>query len=825
MADLNVSLILRLIDMATGPAAKAARGVQRMGGQMTEAGQRQVAWANRQRDAVERNQTAMRGQALEVAGLAASLYGLTEPAVQAEKRMAEVAKVVDFQNANGFSLLADDIARLVTTDGLATTAAGVTDIVAAAGRMGVVAENLPDAEKRRQLLEFAAAASKMSVAFGISAEESGVALARWRQNLSLSQQDAILLGDAVNVLGNTMATSEADIVNVINRQGTVAKTAGLAARETAALSAAILAAGASPEIASTGLKNFVNAMTKGESATKRQSKAFEQLGIDETELAKRMQTDATGAIFSVLEAFQKIEPYRRNSMIGDLFGEEGKGAIAPLIDNMELFSSALAKVSDANAIAGATEEEYARQAATTAAQRQLFLNQLERMGVLIGTQLLPVLTDMMSAVAPIIGQIGEWAAANTELVKTLGWVAVSLLGLKVASLALTFPLSLVRGGFASIVRAVGLARTGLGRFLRIFGLLASRSPVRWARLIPKLKWAAYIPGLNWASRLTKLAWSALISPLKWSARFLPFIPWGKVAGKLSWKSLITPLVWAGKAGLRFIPVIGWALLAGELLWNLLIKPLGWDQYIPEINWDAIFSFEWVRHIPKLAWGPFIPAIDWAGWFNFFWPDVLPKWSWSDIVPDFKMGWSRDAEAEASTLHFKFQELDGTTMNPAFNTSQLDTAIKKAERMKELTDYLNSTSLGGAAGGAPADGVQKRAGGGGFGPGWLMTGEQGPELEYRSKGGWILHNQGLQRMVAMSDRVRKNAASTRPITVAQGGGRASVGGGAATTINVGDIHVHAAPGQDAAEIARNTHREFRRRVGKNDAALHDGGLYD
>ena len=56
-------------------------------------------------------------------------------------------------------------------------------------------------------------------------------------------------------------------------------------------------------------------------------------------------------------------------------------------------------------------------------------------------------------------------------------------------------------------------------------------------------------------------------------------------------------------------------------------------------------------------------------------------------------------------------------------------------------------------------VQERASGGPFNPGWLLTGENGPELEYRSRGGFIAHNQALRNMAAMSQTVARNSANT------------------------------------------------------------------
>ncbi len=52
--------------------------------------------------------------------------------------------------------------------------------------------------------------------------------------------------------------------------------------------------------------------------------------------------------------------------------------------------------------------------------------------------------------------------------------------------------------------------------------------------------------------------------------------------------------------------------------------------------------------------------------------------------------------------------------------------------------------------APAP-IQARASGGWYRPGWLLTGEQGPELRYATEGGFIAHNRALRSMLDMASR--------------------------------------------------------------------------
>ena len=49
--------------------------------------------------------------------------------------------------------------------------------------------------------------------------------------------------------------------------------------------------------------------------------------------------------------------------------------------------------------------------------------------------------------------------------------------------------------------------------------------------------------------------------------------------------------------------------------------------------------------------------------------------------------------------------------------------------------------------------RRARGGGWYKPGWLLTGEQGPELRYATEGGFIAHNRALRSMLDMASRTR------------------------------------------------------------------------
>lgn len=372
--DLNIALILKLVDQVTKPARGVISTVKRIENATTNSGRAGVEWSNKQLAAVQARKSALTGEAAGIAASGFALYQALKPAVQFESAMAGVSKVIDFDTPAGLKDMQSSILALTTSGALPMAASGIAEIIEAAGQAGVVDSALPDAEERKRLIDFARDAARMGVAFDISAEQSGQSMAQWRKSLGLTQDEALGLGDAINHLSNNMNATAPGLVDIIRRQGAVAKSAGLAETETAALAAALLSGGAAPEIAATGMKNFLSVLTKGDAVTKRQGAIMKSLGFDTTDFAKRMQVDAKGAIVDVMEALAKMPKHLQGAALSQLFGEESKGAIAPLLTNVDLLREAFGLVADPTAFAGSMLEEYEKQAATTANGLKMTIN-------------------------------------------------------------------------------------------------------------------------------------------------------------------------------------------------------------------------------------------------------------------------------------------------------------------------------------------------------------------------------------------------------------------------------------------------------------------
>lgn len=366
-------------------------------------------------------------------------------AVQFESAMADVRKVVDFETPEAFAEMGNDILRLSTRIPMA--ADGLSQIIAAAGQAGI-------AKSRSELLEFAEDAAKMGVAFDIGAAEAGQMMANWRSAMALDQGQAISLANAVNHLSNNMNANAGALGEVLQRQGAVAKAAGLTEIQTASLGAALLTSGAGPEIAATALKNLTGALTRGKAATKAQRDAFADLGLDAVEMSVMMQRDAAGAIKSVFAALGAMPAEKQSALISQLFGEESKGAIAPLLTNIDNLHKAFGLTADKTRYAGSMQAEFEQRAATTGNNLELLRNRATRVAVVLGSTLLPGVNALLVPIGWLFDVVGNLAARFPKLTTVVVSAGVAFVALPVTIMAVRYACTLMSDGLAIARRAL-----------------------------------------------------------------------------------------------------------------------------------------------------------------------------------------------------------------------------------------------------------------------------------------------------------------------------------------------------------------------------------
>ncbi|MBQ4852688.1 phage tail tape measure protein [Pseudoalteromonas sp. MMG012] len=410
-------------------------------------------------NAIQRHQAVMskrdhyRNQMLDAAALGTAMLTPVAAAVKFESVMADVGKVVDFDTPLGLAQMGQDVLKLSTVIPMA--ADGIGDIVAAAGQAGIA---------RKELLIFAQDAAKMGVAFDMSGREAGAAMTGMRSIFKLNQTQVVSLGDAYNHLSNKMDARAKDMLNIANRAGSTAKLFGLTAQQVGALGATFLELKTPPEVAATG----INALLLKLKTADKQSKSFQRglstLGMSATELKKNIEEDAQGALISFLETLEKTDDV--TGVLADMFGAEYADDMAKLVGGLDNYKKALSLVSKQGDYAGSMQKEFAVRSNTTANSLTLLKNQVNRLGVNIGSVLLPAVNWVAGSLGTVVDGIATVAHTFPVATKVVVGLAVGLAMIKVTSIAAGYASTFLAGGWikAGIAVKTLSAMVTMGRF-------------------------------------------------------------------------------------------------------------------------------------------------------------------------------------------------------------------------------------------------------------------------------------------------------------------------------------------------------------------------
>lgn len=761
MAKLESSLILSLIDHVTAPARGVAAAVRGLQDRL---------------DANNRQMDAMRGRMLDAAaagyGLVQAIRAPVQAAMDFESAMADVKKVVDFPTPQAFLDFQNALVEM--SKSVPVSVIGLSEIAAAAGQAGIAGADL---------IRFTEAAAKIGVAFDISADQAGDAMAKLMTNLGITIDQAMLLADSMNHLSNAQASGADEILSFVMGTASMAKGFNLSATQAAAFGSAMISAGAQVDVAKTSFQNMGAVLVAGAAASSAQKSAFAALGLSATKVAAAMQVDAEGTIIDVLERINGLPAEVRQGTIFQLFGKNAD-AILPLITNLDLLRESLALVESEGLYAGSSFKEFEVRAGTFANAVTTFNNRLTALKIVIGAALIPALNALMERLEPLIETITQLATANPMLTASIVGVAGALIALRVASLAAGYSMLWIKGG-ALTAAALGMSTIGLAAKAAAIPLIALAVGFGRARTAAMaFLFAASIAGKGQALSMVGASLLGLLNPLR-----LVTASFGLLKVALISSGVGAALVAVGTAG---------ALIAN--------------------NWSGIQAmFEAFGQAFMTAIQPIQPMLQpvidlvgqLAGAFGLVTAEIDPS-HWS--------AWGTAAGVAIGTLLTKVVALPGQIV-AAFTSifDQMRDAGGRiiqslwdgiAAKWTEFMNWLNSlpSQIGNAFAGVPgqigalfgmggpapaaAPGVDgaKAAGGPITAGKTYLVGEEGPELVTPSRSGWV-----------------NTASQTRGML----GGQAS--GGRLISLSFGNIILQNPVSASPAEIAAAFGRELEDRI--------------
>lgn len=539
--------------------------------------------------ALQERGASMAGDAMGKLGRNFAIVGATlgpavKTAIDFETAMSDVKKVVPGTDkeieALGQAIQEMSLRIPIAADGLAA-------IMAAAGQSGI---------DKKDLIGFTEQAAKMGVAFDISADQAGEMMAKWKSGMGLTLEDTYELADVANSLSNANAANAAEIGEVLKRYGALAKTAGLNEKQLAAMAATTIAAGAGAETASTGIKAFMRAMTKGASMSSAQREAFEGVGLDPEQLQKDLQKDAPAAIMNVLETIQKtVPPDRVTEMLGVMFGDEAAVAIGPMMGNLQALADNFAHVADKQKYAGSMAEEFKAKSSTTQNALELTKNAALFAAQAFGKPLLEPLKELLPKFVALAEKAGKWVAENQAMVMT---------GLKVAGVLIG-----LNSAFHAIRLAIGLLFGPIGQLWKAFlvikkAFILVKSGVVAAKIITIVKTAVTALGAALKFAFVTNPWvlaigaaiAAFTALVYWSKEIKNWWEWLKQKALELWNTFAEkfPFI-SGLVQTYFGPIVVWA----RTIIDVFVEVINFFRNIFTGQWGA--AWENIQNIFMSIW--------------------------------------------------------------------------------------------------------------------------------------------------------------------------------------------------------------------------------
>ncbi|WP_293957933.1 phage tail tape measure protein [uncultured Fusobacterium sp.] len=380
------------------------------------------------------------------------VYSAVNKAIESESAYADVKKQFDFKDDKEAKTYRTELEKLITEKGIAIDLSELYSAAATAGQSGI---------SKEESLDYIELASKMGVAFDISREQAAKTMFEWKNAFNKPLPELKKLIDQVNYLGNTTGANSPAISEFVNRVGNIGSDAGFDTGQIAAIGATLIEQGMAPEIAATGAKKIMGAMTKGFAATKGQKEIYEMLGLDSETLAKEAQKDAEGTVVKILSRIKNMPKEKQGAILTQLFGEEGMRGASGLLNNIERLQRNFSIVKNDSEFTGSSDKEFeARQNTTENSllkMRQTFVINIRNLGDI----LLPTINNITEKLTKFFNKVLEFQNSNPKifdfLVKAFAGIALGLTTIGVVGKGV----SMAFNAFYFLSSPIGLVTTAI----------------------------------------------------------------------------------------------------------------------------------------------------------------------------------------------------------------------------------------------------------------------------------------------------------------------------------------------------------------------------
>lgn len=383
------------------------------------------------------------------AGLSTGMYLAGKAAIDFESSFAGVVKTVN-GSPEQLNRIRQGFLDLSTQ--IPVSANELAKIGEVAGQLGIKTENI---------LDFTKTIADLGATTNLSAEEGATSLAQFMAVMGTSQGNIRNLGSSIVELGNNFATNERSIVEMAQRLSGMGKQTNMAEADVLGLAAALSTVGIEAEAGGSAMTQVMNKMQNavasgGDGLQKFASAA----GISANEFANAFRTRPVEALQMLLKGLDEVKENGGNvnevlaglgitgireadaikRLAGALNGDSGLGKALDIANKGWKENNALTK-------------EASIRYQTSASKLKMAKNEIQKMAIEMGSQLLPKLAQALTASKPLVNSLG-----NMML-----WFSKLPTAVQLATL-----------GFGPFMSVLGRMTTGIGSGVKAIG-----SFVKW----------------------------------------------------------------------------------------------------------------------------------------------------------------------------------------------------------------------------------------------------------------------------------------------------------------------------------------------------------
>lgn len=381
----------------------------------------------------------------------AGIY-FTKTAIDFESAFAGVRKTVDATEEE-FSELRSGIINM--SKELPASANEIAGVAEAAGQLGI---------QKSSILSFTRTMIDLGEATNMTSNEAATALARFANITQMSQKDFGKLGSVITDLGNNLATTESEIVEMGLRLAGAGAQIGMSEDQILSFAAALSSVGIEAEA---GGSAFSRVMVEIQTAVETGGDYLEQFaeisGMSANEFKNAFEENASTAIIAFINGLAGLDSKGKSAItvLNDMGLSEIRlrDALLRASGASNVFNDALEIGNKAWVENTALTKEAEQRYKTTESQWEIAKNKVNALAISFGENLLPHINELLDVVGDLMDSFSKLSQEEQKnILKTMAFVAA--IG----------PAVKITGKFTS---AIGKSIEFAGKFSEAIGIVKS----------------------------------------------------------------------------------------------------------------------------------------------------------------------------------------------------------------------------------------------------------------------------------------------------------------------------------------------------------------